>query len=41
LIAEVGVAHAITLPKEEIKRDLALLGRTDLSDLAELAVAPL
>jgi L-lactate dehydrogenase (cytochrome) len=33
-----GVAHAIALLKEEIKRDLALLGRTNLSDLAELVV---
>jgi L-lactate dehydrogenase (cytochrome) len=33
-----GVTHAITLLKEEIKRDLALLGRTDLSDLAPLVV---
>lgn len=33
-----GVAHAITLLKDEISRDLALLGRTDLSDLAPLVV---
>jgi L-lactate dehydrogenase (cytochrome) len=33
-----GVAHAIALLKEEIKRDLALLGRTNLKDLAELVV---
>src|SRR5262245_14764325 len=41
IAAQDGVAHAITLLKEEIKRDLALLGRTDLSNLAELVVPAL
>jgi len=35
---EAGIAHAITLLKEEINRDLALLGCTDLSDLASRVV---
>jgi L-lactate dehydrogenase (cytochrome) len=35
---EAGIAHAITLLKEEIRRDLALLGCTDLSDLASRVV---
>ena len=38
---EAGIAHAIALLKEEIRRDLALLGRTDLSDLAPLVVPAL
>ncbi len=33
-----GIAHGIRLLKEEISRDLALLGCTDLSDLAPLVV---
>ena len=36
-----GITHAIALLKEEIRRDLALLGRTDLSDLAPLVVPAL
>jgi L-lactate dehydrogenase (cytochrome) len=35
---EAGIAHAIALLKEEIRRDLALLGCTDLSDLASRVV---
>ena len=35
---EAGMAHAIALLKEEIRRDLALLGCTDLSDLASRVV---
>jgi L-lactate dehydrogenase (cytochrome) len=35
---EAGIAHAIALLKEEVRRDLALLGSTDLSDLASLVV---
>jgi L-lactate dehydrogenase (cytochrome) len=38
---EAGIAHAIALLKEEIRRDLALLGCTDLSDLAPLVVPAL
>jgi L-lactate dehydrogenase (cytochrome) len=38
IAGEQGIAHAIGLLKEEIKRDLALLGRTDLSGLAPLVV---
>jgi len=36
-----GITHAIALLKEEIRRDLALLGCTDLSDLAPLVVPAL
>ena len=38
---EAGIGHAIALLKEEIRRDLALLGCTDLSDLAPLVVPAL
>ena len=38
---EAGIAHAIALLKEEIRRDLALLGCTDLSALAPLVVPAL
>ena len=33
-----GIAHAISLLREEIKRDLCLMGSTDLSDLASRVV---
>jgi len=38
---EAGIGHAIALLKEEIRRDLALLGCTDLSALAPLVVPAL
>jgi L-lactate dehydrogenase (cytochrome) len=38
IAGEEGIAHAIRLLREEISRDLALLGVTDLSDLAPLVV---
>jgi len=33
-----GIAHAISLLREEISRDLCLMGSTDLSDLATRVV---